>query len=329
MNILYGVQGTGNGHISKSTTIYSILKKYSSNVDVLIAGHNYSLQPKYNVKFRHHGISFQTKKGRIDYIKSIRAFKLKKLLTESSNIPFKNFDIIISDFEAISAWGSMIYNIPSIQISHQAAFFSKNVPRPKKRDFFGEFVLKNFAPTSDYIGIHFKKYSENISEPIIKESVIKAISQEKDHITVYLPWQDDKNIFMVLNKIKEIKFQVFSGNIKIKEEIENITFFPVDDSNFSNSLCNSYGVICNSGFETPSEAIYLGKRLMTIPLLGQYEQICNAVALREFGIKSINSLNENSAIKIKKWLECDPVKVNFSNNIEELLRKKIKSKSNL
>ena len=42
MKILYGIQGTGNGHISKSETIYPLLKKYGE-VDVLISASNLSL----------------------------------------------------------------------------------------------------------------------------------------------------------------------------------------------------------------------------------------------------------------------------------------------
>ena len=49
MNILYGIQGTGNGHISKAPTILKILKKYSSNVDILLSSNNYSLKPNFNI----------------------------------------------------------------------------------------------------------------------------------------------------------------------------------------------------------------------------------------------------------------------------------------
>ena len=49
MNILYVIQGTGNGYISKAPTILKILKKYSSNVDILLSSNNYSLKPNFNI----------------------------------------------------------------------------------------------------------------------------------------------------------------------------------------------------------------------------------------------------------------------------------------
>ena len=68
MNILYGIQGTGNGHIAKAPTILSILKKYSSNVDILLSSNNYSLKPSFNIDYKKKGITFFTKNGRINYL---------------------------------------------------------------------------------------------------------------------------------------------------------------------------------------------------------------------------------------------------------------------
>jgi uncharacterized protein (TIGR00661 family) len=73
--------------------------------------------------------------------------------------------------------------------------------------------------------------------------------------------------------------------------------------------CDS--VITNSGFQTTSEALYLGKKIMTIPLKGQYEQECNAFALKKMGIFSSNSLKNinkfihSDLVKTEKWI--DPV----------------------
>ena len=70
---------------------------------------------------------------------------------------------------------------------------------------------------------------------------------------------------------------------------------------------NSRGVITSAGFETPSEALYLKKELLVIPIEGQYEQLCNASSLKEIGVpvgKSINDINlifENNHVKDYQW----------------------------
>ena len=50
-------------------------------------------------------------------------------------------------------------------------------------------------------------------------------------------------------------------------------------SGFLKDLLESSGVICNAGFELPSEALHLGKKILIKPLSGQLEQLSNALAI--------------------------------------------------
>lgn len=44
------------------------------------------------------------------------------------------------------------------------------------------------------------------------------------------------------------------------------------------------------GFETPAEAMYLNKKLLSIPILNHFEQECNAEAMKKLGIKVLKKL---------------------------------------
>ena len=324
MKILYGIQGTGNGHLSRGKFIYDALKKYTKDVDVLISGDNYSLSPAMPIKYINKGVTFVVDNGKIDYFKTISNFDLYTSYIEQKKIPFKSYDLIITDFEPITAWSSVRYSIPSIHISHQASFLDSNVPRPVFKNFIGEYVMKYFCPTNDYIGLHYQSYGPSISEPIILNHIISSNTSEKEHITIYLPWYNDEYFYPIFKNFKNFKFHVFSKKIKSSHLIDNIIYKPINEIDFSNSVASAYGVICNAGFQTTSEVMYLGKRLLTIPVKGQYEQLCNVVALNKLGVSSIDELNEASEQKIKQWLLKDPVKINFKNNLQELLDKKIK-----
>ena len=59
---------------------------------------------------------------------------------------------------------------------------------------------------------------------------------------------------------------------------------------FNQSLIHCTGIITGGGFETPAEALHLGKKLMAIPIRGQYEQQCNAAALKEMGVSCQNNI---------------------------------------
>ena len=52
---------------------------------------------------------------------------------------------------------------------------------------------------------------------------------------------------------------------------------------FLAALASASHVICNCGFELISEALSLGRRILTKPLRGQLEQHSNALALEQLG----------------------------------------------
>jgi uncharacterized protein (TIGR00661 family) len=85
-------------------------------------------------------------------------------------------------------------------------------------------------------------------------------------------------------------------------------------------MASSKGVLCNAGFGTPSEALFLKKKLMVIPMKKQIEQFCNAEMLKEMGVAVIKKLNKDNLPKIQKWLEDDTIlQVDYPDNTEEIV----------
>ena len=55
---------------------------------------------------------------------------------------------------------------------------------------------------------------------------------------------------------------------------------------------------------------------------GQYEQQCNAAALKDMGVPVINTLKMKHEDKIRKWIESDKIiNVNYPDNTEWILNK--------
>ncbi len=77
---------------------------------------------------------------------------------------------------------------------------------------------------------------------------------------------------------------------------------PINNDAFIKSLVTSTGVLCGAGFETPAEALFLKKKLMVIPMKGQYEQQCNAAALKEMGVPVLKKLKISKVEKIIDWV---------------------------
>lgn len=308
MRILYGIQGTGNGHISRAKDIIKELTKHSK-VDVLVSGSEHEVNPDFEVKYRTKGFGFVFgRRGGIDYWESIKRIKPVGLLKDALKIPVNEYDLVISDFEPITAWCARARGVRSVALSHQASFISPKTPRPRKRSLFAELILKWYAPCSVPIGFHFESYDSFIYTPVIRDEVRKAKIEARGHYTVYLPFFDEMYLTNLLKRI-DVKWEVFSKHYKgAPYTIGNITVFPVAGDEFIRSISTSEGVLCGAGFETPAEALYLGKKLLVIPMKGQYEQSCNAEALRRMGVGVVEKIGPEFEKILSDWIE-SPVRI--------------------
>ncbi|WP_438946538.1 glycosyltransferase family protein [Sediminibacterium sp.] len=302
MRILYAVQATGNGHIARAIELMPFLQKMGK-VDVFLSGSNSHLPAALPVVFKSKGLSlFYGNKGGLNYPKMLQSFSPFKIMKEASALPVEKYDLVINDFECITSLACKIKRVNSIGLGHQASFKSRYTPRPEKKDLLGEFILNNYATASDYIGLHFENYDSFIHAPVIKEQVLKANPQNNGHITVYLSHYSDEVLQRYFSKLTSVQFQVFSKKIKQPVEEANIKWMPISNEGFTKSMIDSVGVITGAGFETPAEAMYLQKKLLCLPIKGQYEQLCNAAALQKLGVKILNAISEDFSEMIESWL---------------------------
>lgn len=312
MKILYAIQGTGNGHISRALEIIPHLQR-KGDLDILISGTSFDLQIPYPVKYRLNGLSFTFgKSGGVDIWNTYLKMNSLRLLREINSLPIDKYDLVISDFEPVSSWACHRINKPCIGLSNQVASLTPLAPKPKHKDLLGKFVLQHYAPTAPNYGFHFINYTKNIFTPVIRKQVRQAEISDKGHYTVYLPSYDDERIVKHLKKFKDVKWEVFSKHTKRTEKIKNILIHPIHSELFLKSMTSSSGILCNAGFGATSEALFLEKKLLIIPMKTQYEQHCNAAVLKSMGVKVMKSLKKKHASKIEEWLDDDSiVKVNY------------------
>ncbi len=331
MKILYAIQGTGNGHMSRARDIIPLLQK-KGELDILVSGIQADVELPYPVKYKFKGLSFIFgKKGGIDLVATYRKSNLKQLFREIKSLPVEEYDIVINDFEPVSAWACKRKHLPCIGLSHQAAVINKRSPKPKSNDLVGKAVLNNYAPVTASYGFHFREYDKNIFTPVIRGQVRNAVTATKKHYTVYLPAYSDKKIIKVLGELKDIEWEVFSKHSKKIYHEKNISIRPIHNEQFVESMLQCTGILCGAGFETPAEALFLQKKLMCIPMKGQYEQQCNAAALQTLGVPVIKSLKKKHLDKIKAWVK-DPqnIKVDYpdiTNKILDMILEKHKGHS--
>jgi uncharacterized protein (TIGR00661 family) len=318
MKILYATQATGNGHLSRARDIISILEK-RGDLDVLISGTQADLSMDYPVKYKLKGLSFVFgKKGKMDLLDTFFQTNLIKFAAEVKNLPVEDYDLIINDFEPVSAWACRLKRKASIGLSHHCAVLSPKAP--KFSDVLGEFLYKNYAPVSKEYGFHYEQFDHNIFTPVIRKQVREANISNKGHYTVYLPAYGDAEIFNFLSTFSNTKWEVFSKHNHSAFKLQNVHIRPLDNTAFIESMVSSAGILCGAGFETTSEALFLNKKVMVIPVSNQYEQLCNAEVLKKLGVPVLKQLHSKYVSQIADWIEMgQPIHINYPDITENII----------
>src|SRR5579859_5847181 len=209
MKIFYAVQATGNGHISRAMELLPYLERFGQ-VDIFLSGANNSLDLDASVRYRSSGLSlFYTNSGGLNYWQIARqVLPPLRLFREVRDLPVEKYDLVINDFESITSLACMYKKIPSVNFGHQASFISPKVPRPKHKEWMGEWILRNYARATQYIGLHFRQYDDFILPPVIKREILQAEPLDKGHITVYLSSFSDAKVRQYLSPLKDYSFHV-------------------------------------------------------------------------------------------------------------------------
>lgn len=300
MKILYGVQGTGNGHITRARVMARAFNNTPNiQVDYLFSGRDadkyFDMGVFGNYQTRR-GLTFIHSNGSIDKLQTIKSVRPVQFYDDVSSLDLSSYDLVLNDFEPISAWAAKRQNVPSISISHQAAFMH---PVPKKgQKALDRFIMKYFAPTSIQLGVHWYHFGHNIMPPFIEDEYCNTASGQ--HFLVYLPFESLDSIRELLDSLSEQNFEIYHPDLEVEKDEGNLKWRKTSKDRFHESLHNCAGVIANGGFELSSECLQLGKKLLIKPLHGQFEQLSNALTLETLELCStMESLDVDA---VERWL---------------------------
>ncbi|MFA7553403.1 MAG: MJ1255/VC2487 family glycosyltransferase [Spongiibacteraceae bacterium] len=302
MKILYGVQATGNGHISRARMIARYFTEQNrSDIEVtfLFSGRSpekfFDMECFGNCLYRR-GLTFSTRAGKVSYLKTIRENNLVEFIKEVSSLKVDDYDLIITDFEPITAWAAKLTRQKVIGIGHQYAF-GHNIPVAGKT-LLAAVIMRHFAPATTAVGLHWHHFDKAILPPIIDENL--HATHNNDSVVVYLPFEDQAVVSQLLNSLSQYHFIQYSPELNDAEQ-GNISLRKTCHSGFKQDLSRSSAVICNAGFELVSECLQLQTPVLVKPLQGQFEQLSNAQALRQLGYASVlESLDRDC---IETWLQ--------------------------
>lgn len=316
MRILYGVQGTGNGHITRARMMAEAFNDKPVQVDYIFSGKDgeyFNMEPFGDYRV-YSGLSFIAEEGKIKYLKTLRRNNLFKFYQDVKSLNVKDYDLVITDFEPISAWSAYLHKIPSIGISHQSAFRFK-VPVAGSNPI-ANVVMKYFAPANEYLGLHWHHFDNTILPPMIKTDLeLKATIKNK--ILVYLPFLPVDQYHALFSEFPEYRFVQYHP-VQSADEFKNISINPLSRNGFLEDFRDCSGLVCSAGFGACSEAIHYGKKLMVVPLQGQMEQLSNAAALQQLGFGAVMKILNQQGVS--DWLSsAQPKRRIFPDVAEEIV----------
>jgi uncharacterized protein (TIGR00661 family) len=305
MKVLYALRGTGIGRVNRAKEIIPVIGK-KCKTDVLVSGAGKEMPIPFGVKYNYQGLHLLPgMKGKSSLLSIFLKSDLKKFRTEIKSLAVEDYDIVINDFEPVSAWACYLKNVPCISLSHESSLLFGEVPHPHHKDRTNTSILRLFAPANIKFGFHFRPYNRHIFTPVIRSEIRHTEPNDKGHYTVYLPGVDLELLTWLFSTFSTTRWEVFSDQIVFPSTLMNIKLFPFSDERFVKSMANSTGVMCGAGFSTPAEALYLGKKLLVIPLKHRFGQYHNAIALNRMGVPVITDLNYRNLATINAWLKSD------------------------
>lgn len=286
MRILYGVQGTGQGHISRARAMAKELARYPElDVTWLFSGRSksrlFDMECFGDYAWRR-GLTFASREGKLHYLDTLRANNAPAFIRDVIQLDLGSYDLIISDYEPVTAWAAKLRGRECIGIGHQYAFDGSSPVA--KANGLSKTIMRLFAPTTRSVGLHWYPFSQSICPPII--DLPETVPTTGNHVLVYLPFENQKTVTQWLQTHPEVEFRQYSPEVQ-SETLTNVTTCPTDYQGFKYDLANCKGVICNSGFELISECLQWGKPVLTFPMRGQMEQSSNALALDQLGLANV------------------------------------------
>lgn len=299
MKILYGIQGTGNGHLSRARAMEKHFTRHNADVTYLFSGRKredlFGMDAFGNFETRR-GMTFNFNAGKISYPKTLITNNPVRFMHEVLTLDLSAYDVVINDFEPVSAWAARLQGKQLICFGNQPAFHH-NIPVAGE-DLIARWVLKYFAPGRINIGLHWHHFHQSILPPIIHFDADEiAVIDAK--ILVYLPFENQGNLITVLQAFTDFQFYIYSSE-HVMTDNGNIHLRPFSLDGFQYDLKSASAVMCNAGFELPSECLQLGKKMLVKPLHNQMEQASNVLALERLGLAT--TMQFVDAEIIERWL---------------------------
>jgi uncharacterized protein (TIGR00661 family) len=301
VRILYGVVGEGLGHATRSRVVAEHLLEQGHEVKVVTSGAALPYLKDYLPDVEEiWGLSFVLEQGSVNNWKTFKA----NVRGSGRGVPadwrhgsklaraFKP-KLVFSDFDGFAYLFARAHRKPVISIGNiqmvDRCQHDAEILKGLRRDYLEvrALVHAKFSRADRYLVTTFFR------PPIRKKRTVLVPSILRPEILAVTPEPGDQ--LLVYGRIGETAIAalessglpcvVYGGRDGLTDEVveQNLRYRPFSNEGFIEDLRRCRGVVASAGYSLMSEAVYLRKPMLAVPLAGQFEQEMNARYLDRMG----------------------------------------------
>ncbi|HTL31639.1 MAG TPA: MJ1255/VC2487 family glycosyltransferase [Kofleriaceae bacterium] len=298
MRILYGVTGEGLGHAMRSRVIAEHLRERGHLVKLVASRRACTyLRGYFDDVDEIPGFTISYAKGGIGRMRTVykNARLAKGAVRDSIDLyryPILDFhpDLCISDLDSFAHVFGRVTGRPVISIDHHHVMDRCAHPAigHGRAPLTRAFVRAKMPGCRHYIVTSFYQPplrpralgTTTIVGPILRRELLALEPTVGDHVLVYQTATRD--LVEPLFALPDQRFIVYGTHEDCT--LANVTFRAFNEDQFLADLASARAVICNGGYTLMSEALHLGKPILSVPLRRHGEQQLNARYLEALGL---------------------------------------------
>ena len=307
MKILFVIQGEGRGHFTQALALREMLLHRRHEVVAAIAGTNGKrplpeyVKNAFGVPLQSAfspGFHFKAQRGISLTDSVLEALKRLPELRQTLNLIDETVartkpDLIINFLEAATGIGKLLGRIktPVLVLGHQFMLghpaFIRSRHSPTQQIGFRNYV-RVVGSRSSKLALSFYS-AENLPRkkifvcpPILRRQLFELKNVTRgEYLLVYLlnhGYATDIERWCAANPGVPVHcFYDKPGAPETEQKLPSLTFHRLHGEKFLEFMASCRAVVCTAGFESVSEAAYLGKPVLMIPVQNHIEQFLNSL----------------------------------------------------
>jgi uncharacterized protein (TIGR00661 family) len=343
MNVMFTVQGDGRGHMTQAIALKEMLQQRGHRVVAVLAGQNQSRtlptffteafdvpvepfpSPGFTLK---QGKAISTARSVLNFFGNVRAYG-RSLGAMQAAIDRTRPELIVNFLDPLAGYFNLRRRpkVPVLSVAHHFMFEHPRYPKVIKPGFQAlgmRFYVRLTAANASRLALSFYP-GEDLPErrlfvcpPILRRQLfeLQPDPQGKYLLVYLLNHGYETEIETWQRQHPEVAIHCFydkPGAPPEERRLPNLTFHALHGEKYLRLMAGCLGVVCTAGFESISEAAYLGKRLLMVPVQNHPEQTVNALDAQLAGLgmhdtgfrlsRLLQPMDRKVSLDFKQWVD--------------------------